>query len=159
MIEVNLWTINKTKYNMKIAGDKTIGEMKIDVSEKIIGEKTKEIKICFKKKVLEDYIKIGSLNIGENEKMIVLSPKIKFIPRKTTNKINEITTISNVTFEKINSPFYKILSISEEYYNEKNAIIKEIEIRNHIYRYGFDCEPIKIHNDFNDYEIKIAIPC
>ena len=68
MIEVNLWTINKTKYNMKIAGDKTIGEMKMDVSEKIIGEKTKEIKICYKKKVLEDYIKIGSLNIGENEK-------------------------------------------------------------------------------------------
>lgn len=106
MIEVNLWTINKTKYPMKIAGDKTIGEMKREVSEKIIGEKTKDIKICYKKKVLEDYIKLHSLNIGKNEKMVVLSPKIKLIPRKMTNKINEITTISNVTFEKINSPFY-----------------------------------------------------
>ena len=159
MININLWTINKTKYHMEIEKDKTIGEIKRNICEKIIGEKTDEIKICYKKKVLNDNIKIGSLNIGKNEKMIVLSPKIKLIQRKISHKINEITTTSNVTFEKINSSFYKILSISEEYYKEKMEIIKELERRNHIYRNDLGSEPIIIHNDFNDFEIKVAIPC
>lgn len=159
MIDVDLWTINRTKYHMKIEKDKTIGEMKRNICEKIIGEKTDEIKICYKKKVLSDHIEIGSLNIGKNEKIVVLSPKIKLIPRKISHKIDEITTVSNVTFENINSSFYKILSISEEYYKEKTEMILELERRNNIYRNDLGSEPIIIHNDFNDFEIKVAIPC
>lgn len=155
MININLWTINGNKYNVEIERNQNIGEIKKYIKEKIIKEKTNQIKICYRKKILDDDIKINSINILKNEKIIILSPLIKLIQNKKSNKIiqnnnnnnNNMINISNASFETINSCLYKELSITEEYYQEKKSFIQEF------------VREIEVDRIDLPIEVKIPIPC
>ena len=150
MININLYAINGKKYNIEIEGNQNVGEIKKYIREKIIKEKTNQIKICYRKKVLDDDIKINSINIQKNEKMIILSPLIKLIQKKKSNQINQnnnMINISNASFDTIDSCLYKKLSITEEYYEEKKSFIIEF------------VREIEVDRIDLPIEVKIPIPC
>ena len=137
MIALQLCAMDKKKFDINVEENSTIGEIKEYISKKIFNCDLNKIKICFRKNILRDIDRLNSLNIQDDEKIILVLNKSNSNSIQNTNsnsKSKSIPISEPIPFYissciDNHNTFHKKSIVENEYYKEKAQIIQNFEIR------------------------------